>query len=141
MNLCFEKIHRLPKKHNSIHTSIILVPNIIIYLTLIESLLHDLIPRILIIGLSNIRIGKKVEVTLETKDKMNASLDRGGEPVTAEITCRDLTGTTKTTEIPVNDLRNGKYSFSFVPEALGKLLLHVYVRGQQIKVVLNIHKS
>lgn len=72
---------------------------------------------------------------LETRDKTNKCLDRGGEPVTAEIISRDLTGSTKTTQIPVNDLRNGTYSLNFVPEALGKLLLYVYVRGQPIKVV------
>lgn len=71
---------------------------------------------------------------LETRDKTNICLYHGGEPVTAEIISIDLTGSTKTS-LSVNDFQNGKYSFSFVPEALGKLLLYVYVRGQPIKVV------
>lgn len=86
------------------------------------------------LGLSNVRIGKKIEIILETRDKTNTCLNRGGEPVISEIVYRDLTGTTKTTQIPVNDLRNGKYYISFVPETLGKLLLYVYVRGHPIKV-------
>lgn len=77
-----------------------------------------------------------MEVTLETRDKTNTCLKRGGETVTAEILYRDPTGVPKSTQIPVNDLRNGKYSLSFTPEVVGKLLLYVFIRGQPIRVVV-----
>lgn len=89
-------------------------------------------------GLANARIGKKVEVTLETRDKTNACVERGGETVTAEILFRDPTGAPKTNQIPVQDQKNGKYTFAFTPETVGKLLLYVYVKGQPIKVIISI---
>lgn len=76
----------------------------------------------------------KVEIIVETKDKTNTCLERGGDLVTAEIHYRKSTRNPTTTKVPVKDLRNGKYSFSFIPEAIGKVLLYVWVNGQLIKV-------
>lgn len=84
-------------------------------------------------ALTNVRAGKKVEVLLETKDRGGTPLDRGGERVTAELFHRDG-GVPRVQPVHVSDLRNGKYALNFIPEIVGKLLLHVYVKGQQIKV-------
>lgn len=80
-------------------------------------------------------MGKKVELLLETRDKSGAPLEHGGELITAELLRRNA-GVARDISIQTNDLRNGKYSLSFTPEVVGKLLLNVYVKGQPIKVSL-----
>ncbi|KAJ8915637.1 hypothetical protein NQ315_003421 [Exocentrus adspersus] len=88
--------------------------------------------RILFPGLQNLRIGRKVEVLLETRDHNETPIDRGGEHVTAEIRHRDA-GVSKSLAVNVQDRRDGTYGISFVPDVAGKLALNVCVKGQAIK--------
>lgn len=85
------------------------------------------------LGLAAIRVGKKVELVLETCDNNGDPLERGGEPVKAEVLHRNG-GIARDITVHINDLRNGKYLLSFIPDFIGKLILNVYVKGQPIKV-------
>lgn len=70
---------------------------------------------------------------METKDRNNTSLQRGGEIVTAELRYKNV-NTVRSLNVNIEDLRDGKYKLSFVPDAPGKLMLSICVKGQQIKV-------
>lgn len=83
--------------------------------------------------LQSLRVGKKVEVLLETRDHDDMSIERGGEEVTADIRHREA-GVSKYLIVKVKDKRNGTYLISFVPDVPGKLVLNVYIKGQPVKV-------
>ncbi|KAJ3656673.1 hypothetical protein Zmor_015728 [Zophobas morio] len=83
-------------------------------------------------GLNNLRIGKKTEVTLETRDRNGIKLDRGGDQILADIRYRE-TGVSKCHLVDIEDHRDGTYTISFVPDISGKLLLNVNINGQPIK--------
>lgn len=87
----------------------------------------------IILGLANIRVGKTVELLLETCDNNGDPLERGGELIKGELLHRSA-GIPRDITVKINDLRNGKYLLSFIPDVVGKLLLNVYVKGQPIKV-------
>ncbi|XP_023016743.2 E3 ubiquitin-protein ligase TRIM45 isoform X1 [Leptinotarsa decemlineata] len=82
-------------------------------------------------GLQNLRVGKRVEVLLETRDIDDTPLERGGEEIIAEIHRRDA-GNSRTLGVTVKDRRDGTYFISFVPDVPGKLILSVSIRGQPI---------
>ncbi|XP_018579850.1 tripartite motif-containing protein 45 [Anoplophora glabripennis] len=82
-------------------------------------------------GLQNLRVGRKVEVLLETRDHNDTSIERGGELVAAEIRHRDA-GVSKPLVVNVQDRRDGTYGITFVPDVAGKLVLNVCVKGQPI---------
>ncbi|KAJ8978575.1 hypothetical protein NQ317_015992, partial [Molorchus minor] len=81
--------------------------------------------------LQNLRVGKKAEACLETRDSKDAPLDRGGESVTAEIRHREA-GVSRSLVVDVLDNRNGTYTISFVPDVAGKLLLSINIKGSPI---------
>jgi hypothetical protein len=83
--------------------------------------------------LTNLRVGKKTQLTLETRDRHNKRLDRGGEEISAEIRYRDA-GVSRSLLVDIEDLRDGTYSIAFVPDVAGKLVLSVTVKGQPVKV-------
>ncbi|XP_072393643.1 E3 ubiquitin-protein ligase TRIM45-like isoform X1 [Diabrotica undecimpunctata] len=82
--------------------------------------------------LQNLRVGKKVEVLLETRDNDDLPIERGGEGVTAEIRHREA-GISKSIVVNVKDKRNGTYIISFVPDVPGKLVLNVCINKQPVK--------
>lgn len=77
---------------------------------------------------------------METKDRNNTSLQRGGEIVTSELRYKDV-NTIRSLNVNVEDLRDGTYKLTFVPDAPGKLLLSIHVKGQQIKVIYSVLNS
>ncbi|KAK5646544.1 hypothetical protein RI129_005008 [Pyrocoelia pectoralis] len=83
-------------------------------------------------GSDNIRVGKKVEVTLETYDSSNEPLQRGGETVVADLRHRDA-GISRSVQVNVEDNGNGTYHLKFTPDVAGKLLLSILIKGQPIK--------
>ncbi|XP_066260428.1 E3 ubiquitin-protein ligase TRIM45-like isoform X2 [Euwallacea similis] len=82
--------------------------------------------------LQNLRAGKKVTVTLETRDTKEHPLERGGENVTAEIQLR-VAGVSRSLVSNVSDQRDGTYAISFVPDVPGKLAFIVKVNGEHIQ--------
>lgn len=84
-------------------------------------------------GLQNLRVGRKAEAMLETRDSNDAPLQRGGENVVADLRHRDA-GSSRSLLVRVDDHRDGTYSLSFTPDVSGKLLLNVTIKGQSIKV-------
>lgn len=100
-------------------------------------------------ALQNVRVGKCVEIHLDSRDRNNSRLQRGGEIITAELRYKDV-NTIRSLNVNVEDLRDGTYKLSFVPDTPGKLMLSIYVKGQQIKVcttyqmineIININES
>ncbi|KAJ8958949.1 hypothetical protein NQ318_019720 [Aromia moschata] len=87
--------------------------------------------RLSVESLQNLRVGKKAEAILETRDNSDMPVDRGGEAVTAEIRHRDA-GVSRPLIVSVHDRRDGTYCISFVPDVAGKLLLNVNIKGQHI---------
>ncbi|XP_068902876.1 E3 ubiquitin-protein ligase TRIM45 isoform X2 [Tenebrio molitor] len=83
-------------------------------------------------ALTNLRVGKKTQLTLEMRDRHNKRLDRGGEEISAEIRYRDA-GVSRSLLVDIEDLRDGTYSVAFVPDVAGKLVLSVTVKGQPVK--------
>ncbi|CAH1118013.1 unnamed protein product [Phaedon cochleariae] len=82
-------------------------------------------------GLQNLRVGKRVEVPLETRDFDGTPVERGGEEIEAEIRYRDA-GVSRSLNVNVMDRRDGTYGLSFVPDVAGKLVLSVTIKGQPI---------
>ncbi|CAG9767918.1 unnamed protein product [Ceutorhynchus assimilis] len=82
--------------------------------------------------LQNLRVGKKVSVTLESRDNKDNPLERGGEFVTAEIRYSDA-GVSRSLIVNVIDKRDGTYGISFVPDVAGKLALIIKVKGEHIQ--------
>lgn len=82
--------------------------------------------------LHNLRVGKKTELMLETRDKNDQLLKRGGEDVSAELRHRDA-GAPRSLNVHVEDNRNGTYTLSFIPDVAGKLTLSIFVKGQPIQ--------
>ncbi|KAL1490638.1 hypothetical protein ABEB36_013299 [Hypothenemus hampei] len=82
--------------------------------------------------LTNLRVGKRVNVILTTNDNKEHSLERGGEYVTAEIRHRDAE-VSKSIHVNVTDRRDGTYSIFFVPDAPGKLAFIIKVNGEHIQ--------
>lgn len=87
------------------------------------------------LDLENLRVGKKVNVLLETKDSKEHPLERGGETVTAEIRHREA-GVSRSLIVNVDDNRDGTYGVSFIPDVAAKLALIVKVNGEHIQVKL-----
>ncbi|XP_044266934.1 tripartite motif-containing protein 45 isoform X1 [Tribolium madens] len=83
-------------------------------------------------GLSNLRVGKKTDLLLETRDHSDTKLERGGEQVSAEIRYRDA-GVSRFLHVDIDDRRDGTYTISFVPDVAGKLVLSISIKGQPIK--------
>lgn len=83
-------------------------------------------------GLQNLRVGRRAEAVLETRDRSDNALQRGGEQVSAELRHRDG-GTSRTLPVHVEDRRDGSYLLQFVPDVAGKLFLHVGVKGESLK--------
>lgn len=86
------------------------------------------------LGLENLRVHKKVELVLETRDSSGSPVTYGGESVTAELWYRDAGTSCRTLAVHVTDGRDGTYVISFTPDTPGKLSLAISVRGQHIKV-------
>ncbi|ENN77306.1 hypothetical protein YQE_06132, partial [Dendroctonus ponderosae] len=82
--------------------------------------------------LENLRVGKKVNVRLETKDSKEHPLERGGETVTAEIRHREA-GVSRSLIVNVDDNRDGTYGVSFIPDVAAKLALIIKVNGEHIQ--------
>lgn len=88
---------------------------------------------LIVLGLQNLRVGKKMEVILETRDHDDMRLERGGEQVTADVRHRDA-GVSRSLNVNISDKRDGTYSICFVPDVAGKLVLSVNIKGQPINV-------
>ncbi|CAG9859609.1 unnamed protein product [Phyllotreta striolata] len=82
--------------------------------------------------LQNLRVGKKVEVLLETRDHDDVPIERGGEEVSSNILHWEG-GVSKSLIVNVKDKRNGMYVISFTPDVPGKLILNVNIKGQPVK--------
>lgn len=82
--------------------------------------------------LQNLRVGKKVETILESRDSTDHPLERGGEDVSSEIRYRDA-GVSRSLVVNVIDKKDGTYNISFVPDVAGKLAFIVKVKGDHVQ--------
>ncbi|XP_056634974.1 tripartite motif-containing protein 45 [Diorhabda sublineata] len=82
--------------------------------------------------LQNLRVGKKVEILLETRDNDGLPIERGGDEVIADIRHRDA-GVSKSLLVNVKDKKNGNYIISFTPDVPGKLILNVNINKKPVK--------
>lgn len=84
-------------------------------------------------GLDNLRVHRKTEILLETRDAADNPLTHGGLNVTAELLYRDAGMNCRALSVNIHDRKDGTYLITFVPDTPGKLSLNVTVKGQQIK--------
>lgn len=88
---------------------------------------------VLYLGLHNLRVGKRTDITLELRDRSDTPMQRGGEIVSAEIKHREA-GSIKQLPLQIEDNKDGTYRISFTPDIADKYTLYVNVKNQPIKV-------
>ena len=84
-------------------------------------------------GLYNLRVHKKAELVLLTKDNDDRQMCHGGLKIECSLRYKD----SSMRHIPayVMDKRDGTYIISFVPDAQGFLLLAIAIQGKSIEVI------
>ncbi|ALC38208.1 CG8419 [Drosophila busckii] len=82
-------------------------------------------------GFSQLRLHKKVDLMLLTRDADGVNLCHGGLEINCMIKYKDASA--KFLPIEVSDHRDGTYSISFAPDTQGTLLLTVSINERQIK--------
>lgn len=81
-------------------------------------------------GLSNLRVNKKAEVILQTRDIEDRPMCHGSAEVEVKVTFRDVAF--KTLPTHVTDKRDGTYTINFVPDSPGAMQISIRVNGRQI---------
>ncbi|XP_030382223.1 tripartite motif-containing protein 45 [Scaptodrosophila lebanonensis] len=82
-------------------------------------------------GFSQLRLHKKVDLLMLSRDGDGVSLCHGGLQIQCMIKYKDAS--TKFLPIEVSDHRDGTYSISFTPDAQGTLILTVTINEKPIK--------
>lgn len=86
-------------------------------------------------GLSNLKVNRRMELMLFSRDSNEKQLCHGGLNVTVELKYKDLSG--RAVETQISDKRDGSYVISFVPDAAGIMKMAIFISGKAIKVMLN----
>lgn len=81
-------------------------------------------------GLSNLRVNKKAEVVLQTRDIEDRKMCHGSADVDVEVKFRDVAF--KTLHAHVTDKRDGTYTMNFVPDLPGCMQISIKVNGRPI---------
>ncbi|KAH8409480.1 hypothetical protein KR222_006376 [Zaprionus bogoriensis] len=82
-------------------------------------------------GFSQLRLHRKVELQLLSRDKDGVALCHGGLEINCMIKYKDATA--KFLPIEVSDHRDGSYGIAFTPDTQGTLLLTISINEKQIK--------
>jgi len=82
-------------------------------------------------GFSQLRLHRKVDLLLLSRDADGVALCHGGLEINCMIKYKDAS--TKFLPIDVSDHRDGTYSISFTPDTQGTLVLTVNINDRQIK--------
>lgn len=83
-------------------------------------------------GFMQLRVHRKVEVTMTARDAEDRPLCHGG--LSLDVVLKYRNGTARTVATKVSDRRDGTYAISFVPELAGALEMSVMVHGKHVKV-------
>jgi tripartite motif-containing protein 45 len=81
--------------------------------------------------LMNLRVHKKAELILQTRDNEDRAMCHGCASVEVTIFYRDVTF--KRLPVQVTDKRDGTYLITFVPDSAGILQISISVNGKSIK--------
>lgn len=82
-------------------------------------------------GFSQLRLHKKVDLLLLSRDADGVALCHGGLEINCIIKYKDAS--VKFLPIEVSDHRDGTYSISFTPDTQGTLILTISINERQIK--------
>ena len=83
-------------------------------------------------GLMNLRVNKKAELVVATRDKNERQMCHGG--ATVDVSARYNDVSFKNISVHVTDKRDGTYIINFLPEQAGALQITIQVNGKAIKV-------
>lgn len=83
-------------------------------------------------GLMNLRVLKKAELVMLSKDGNDRPLCHGGLIINTELRYRDVSGRWVPTQ--VSDKRDGTYVISFIPDTAGIMNLTIEIKNKSIKV-------
>ncbi|XP_058823512.1 E3 ubiquitin-protein ligase TRIM45 [Topomyia yanbarensis] len=92
------------------------------------------------VGLTCLKVHKKVELSLVTRDYEGKSMNHGGITVHTDLRYRG--DESRVISLSIVDKRDGSYRLSFVPERAGVMNLMIFVDGKVIEgcpYVLRIH--
>lgn len=81
----------------------------------------------------NLRVLKRAEITLISKDKDDHTICHGGATVCTELKYKDAVLRLIPTQ--VNDKRDGTYAISFLPDTAGLMIMTININGKPIKVL------
>lgn len=84
-----------------------------------------------ITGLMNLRVHKKAELTLQTRDIEDRAMCHGSAIVDVTVSYRDVTF--KTLPVHVTDKRDGTYTICFIPDSPGLMQITIMVNGKPIQ--------
>lgn len=82
-------------------------------------------------GLMNLRVHKKTELVLQTRDDQERDMCHGCANVEVSVFYRDVTF--KTLPVHVSDKRDGTYTISFTPDTSGLIQISIMVNGKAIR--------
>ncbi|KAL7029250.1 hypothetical protein ACKWTF_006167 [Chironomus riparius] len=82
-------------------------------------------------GLMNLRVHKKAELVLQTRDNEERAMCHGCADVEVTVYYRDVTF--KTLPVYLTDKRDGTYSIIFLPDQPGLLQISITVNGKPIR--------
>lgn len=83
-------------------------------------------------GLTNLKVNKRVELTLIARDRDNEQLCHGGLKLELELRYNDYTK--RLLNYQLTDKRDGTYQIIFTPDATGTIMLSISIAGKPIKV-------
>ena len=82
-------------------------------------------------GLMNLRVNKKAELTIQTRDIEDRAMCHGSAEVDVTVSYREVAF--KTLPVNVSDKRDGTYIISFIPESPGALEIKIFVNCKPIR--------
>lgn len=82
-------------------------------------------------GLMNLRVHKKTELVLQTRDDQEKEMCHGCANVEVSVFYRDVTF--KSLPVHVSDKRDGTYTIFFIPDTAGSIQISIMVNGKPIR--------
>lgn len=82
-------------------------------------------------GLMNLRVHKKTEIVLQTRDIEDRPMCHGCAEVEVSVTYRDVSF--KSLPVQVTDKRDGTYTICFIPDSPGFIIIAIMVNGKSVQ--------
>lgn len=82
-------------------------------------------------GLMNLRVHKKTELVLQTRDDQERDMCHGCANIEVSVFYRDVTF--KSLSVHVSDKRDGTYIISFIPDIAGSIQISIMVNAKPIR--------